>query len=170
MYARFTYKKKTIKIKPLSGKYANVPYLPLVFKKYSCSISSGPWYLILHWYFQSIFSISLVHPILHGYSQWSFLVPLIGGRYPIITQLAVYTTYILPIGWLYITYHLLREPETAIEYRMYVGHPSHHQPSRRCHFRFGTLTGELPEKFLSCFRWTQGFRGVALVGDEDFFA
>ena len=32
--------------------------------------------------------------------QWSFLVPLIGGRYHIIPQLAVYTTYI---------------PETAIE-------------------------------------------------------
>ena len=27
----------------------------------------------------------------------------------------LYTTYILPIGWLYITYHLLREPETAID-------------------------------------------------------
>ena len=26
----------------------------------------------------------------------------------------VYKWYILPIGWLYITYHLLREPETAI--------------------------------------------------------
>ena len=53
-------------------------------------------------------------------SQWSFLVPSIGGRYHIIPQLAVYTTYIpltyiLPIGWFYITYHLWREPETAIE-------------------------------------------------------
>ena len=36
--------------------------------------------------------------------QWSFLVPLIGGRWYIITQLAIY-----------ITYHLLREPETAID-------------------------------------------------------
>ena len=27
----------------------------------------------------------------------------------------LHTTYILPIGWLYITYHLLREPETAID-------------------------------------------------------
>ena len=33
----------------------------------------------------------------------------------IITQLAVYTTYILPIGWLYATYHLLREPGSSIE-------------------------------------------------------
>ena len=48
--------------------------------------------------------------------QWSFLVPLIGGRYHIIPQLAVYTIYILPIGWLYITYRLLREPETAIDW------------------------------------------------------
>jgi len=31
-------------------------------------------------------------------NQWSFLVPLIGGRYHIIPQLAVYTTYILLIG------------------------------------------------------------------------
>ena len=37
-------------------------------------------------------------------NQWSFLVPLIGGRYHIIPQLAVYTTYILLIGWLYINY------------------------------------------------------------------
>ena len=48
-------------------------------------------------------------------SQWSFLVPLIGGRYHIFSIHHLYTTYILPIGWLYITYHLLREPETAIE-------------------------------------------------------
>ena len=48
-------------------------------------------------------------------SQWSFLVPLIGGRYHIIPQLAVYKWYILPIGGLYGTYHLLREPETTIE-------------------------------------------------------
>ena len=31
-----------------------------------------------------------------GHSQWSFLVPLIGGRYRIIPQLAVHTTYIIP--------------------------------------------------------------------------
>ena len=29
--------------------------------------------------------------------------------------------YILPIGWLYITYHLLREPETAIDFWFFVG-------------------------------------------------
>ena len=48
-------------------------------------------------------------------NQWSFLVPLMGGRWYIIPQLAIYKWYILPIGWLYGTYHLLREPETAIE-------------------------------------------------------
>ena len=41
-------------------------------------------------------------------SQWSFLVPLIGSRKHIITQFGniylVYKWYILPIGWLYITY------------------------------------------------------------------
>ena len=47
-----------------------------------------------------------------------FLVPLIGGRYHIIPQLAVYTTYILPIGWLYGTYHLLREPGNSIDTRV----------------------------------------------------
>ena len=54
-------------------------------------------------------------PVMNLY-QWSFLVPLMGGRYHIIPQLAVffhlYTTYIFPSGWLYnlyITYHLLRE-------------------------------------------------------------
>ena len=36
--------------------------------------------------------------------QWLFLVPFIGGRFHL------YTTYILPIGWLYATYQLLREP------------------------------------------------------------
>ena len=38
-----------------------------------------------------------------------------GGRDYIIPQLAVYTTYILPIGGLYNPYHLLGEPETAID-------------------------------------------------------
>ena len=47
--------------------------------------------------------------------QWLFLVPLKGGRWHIIPQLAVYTTYILPSGGLYNPYHLLREPETTIE-------------------------------------------------------
>ena len=48
--------------------------------------------------------------------QWLFLVPLKGGRWHIIPQLAVYTTYILPFGGLYATYHLLGEPETTIGY------------------------------------------------------
>ena len=34
------------------------------------------------------------HIVNLGFFQWSFLVPLIGGRYHIIPQLAVYTTYI----------------------------------------------------------------------------
>ena len=51
---------------------------------------------------------------LHFLLRWS----LIGGRWYVIPQLAIYhlyATYILPIGRLYITYHLLREPETAID-------------------------------------------------------
>ena len=53
--------------------------------------------------------------------QWLFLVPLKGGRWHIIHQLAgnsyrLYTTYILPSGGLYATYHLLGEPETTIDF------------------------------------------------------
>ena len=46
----------------------------------------------------------------YGNIQWLFLVPLTGGRWHIIPQLAVYTTYILPSGGLYATYHLFGEP------------------------------------------------------------
>ena len=38
-----------------------------------------------------------------------------GGRSILLSMEFPGTTYILPIGWLYITYHLLREPETAID-------------------------------------------------------
>ena len=48
-------------------------------------------------------------------TQWFFLVPLKGGRWHIIPQLAVYTTYILPSGGLYNPYHRLGEPETTVE-------------------------------------------------------
>ena len=47
--------------------------------------------------------------------QWLFLVPLTGGRWHIIPQLAVYTTYILPSVSFFATYHLLGEPETTID-------------------------------------------------------
>ena len=47
--------------------------------------------------------------------QWLFLVPLKGGRDYITPQKAIYKWYILPIGGLYNPYHLLGEPETAIE-------------------------------------------------------
>ena len=51
--------------------------------------------------------------------QWLFLVPVQGGRWHIIPQLAVYTTYIPLIycllGGYMFYYHLLREPETTIE-------------------------------------------------------
>ena len=48
---------------------------------------------------------------LHGnlFTEWLFLVPLKGGRWHIIAQLAVYTTYILLSGGLYNPYHLLGE-------------------------------------------------------------
>ena len=48
--------------------------------------------------------------------QWLFLVPVKGGRWHIIPQLAVYTIYILPSGGLHATYHLFGEPETTIEF------------------------------------------------------
>ena len=44
---------------------------------------------------------------LYKMSQWIFQVPAKGGR--------DYKWYILPIGGLYATYHLLGEPETTIE-------------------------------------------------------
>ena len=51
--------------------------------------------------------------------QWLFLVPLTGGRSHIIPPIGsiyhLYTTYILPSGGLYATYHLLGEPETTID-------------------------------------------------------
>ena len=43
------------------------------------------------------------------------MVPLKGGRDYITPQKAIYKWYILPIGGLYATYHLLREPETTID-------------------------------------------------------
>ena len=55
---------------------------------------------------------------------WLFLVPLKGGRWHIIPQLAVYTTYILPSGGLYATYHLLEEPETTSETSVSENHPN----------------------------------------------
>ena len=63
--------------------------------------------------------IHMQNLVLRWFSQWSFLVPLIGGRYIIITQLAIYKWYIsglyCQLVWLYGTYHLLREPETTID-------------------------------------------------------
>ena len=39
------------------------------------------------------------------------------GRAPLLNcHIYIYTTYILPIGCLYATYHLLREPGNSIEY------------------------------------------------------
>ena len=37
-------------------------------------------------------------------------------NHPIGSIYHLYTTYILPIGWLYATYHLLREPGNSIDY------------------------------------------------------
>ena len=50
----------------------------------------------------------------------SFLPPLEEGRKitynpPLGSIYHLYTTYILPIGWLYGTYHLLREPGNSID-------------------------------------------------------
>ena len=51
--------------------------------------------------------------------QWIFQVPVKGGRWHIIPPIGsiyhLYTTYILPSGGLYATYHLIGEPETTIE-------------------------------------------------------
>ena len=55
------------------------------------------------------------------YGQWLFLVPLIGGRYHITRQLAVYTTYIPLIvlaNWVITCYlpPIEGEPGNSIEY------------------------------------------------------
>ena len=54
------------------------------------------------------------------YVQWIFQVPIKGGRWHIIPPIGsiyhLYTTCILPSGGLYATYHLLREPETTIDW------------------------------------------------------
>ena len=52
--------------------------------------------------------------------QWLFLVPLKGGRWHSPSpnwqeKYHLYTTYILPSGGLYATYHPLQEPEKSIE-------------------------------------------------------
>ena len=67
--------------------------------------------LCLHLYYHSPHKYTN-HRIYHACSVNSCLI---GGRWYIITQLAVYTTYILPSGELYATYHLLWEPETTID-------------------------------------------------------
>ena len=60
------------------------------------------------------------------YNQWLFLVPVKGGIGSIFhppgsarTISGIYKWYILPIGGLYATYHLLREPETTIDIMVY---------------------------------------------------
>ncbi len=84
---------------------------------------------IVSWWFSNVFTPfsfrgTLSKSLLTGnyfgmlptnHCQWLFLVPLKGGRWHIIPQLAVYTTYILPSGGLYATYHLLGEPETTLD-------------------------------------------------------
>ena len=51
------------------------------------------------------------------WDQWIFQVPVKGGRDYITSQKAIYKWYILLIGRLYTTYHLLGEPETTIDGR-----------------------------------------------------
>ena len=50
----------------------------------------------------------LYSDVFPAFPQWLFLVPLNDGR--------DYKWYILPIGGLYATYHLLGEPETTIDF------------------------------------------------------
>ena len=92
--------------------------------------------------------------------QWSFLVPLIGGRWYITPQLAVYTTYILAIGWLYVTYHLLREPGNSIDIPVRFGVSMFHMRPRLC------LERNRPEMFFfSKIPWMNGeLRSVLPIG------
>ena len=102
-------------------------------------------------------------------NQWLFLVPLKGGRWHIIPQLAVYTTYSpWPSGGLYATYHLLGEPETTIEPKQI---PTKNHPKTngldwldRCVFMFqkrrsqstnGSSADGFNEFFWAAFRWVR---------------
>ena len=67
----------------------------------------------------------------------------------------VYKWYILPIGWLYITYHLLREPETAIDIEIFLGRWSYtillvlyRYPHFQVPYIFGTSGWLLPDILL----------------------
>ena len=117
-------------------------------------------------------------------NQWLFLVPLKGGRWHIIPQLALYTTYILPSGGLYATYHLLGEPETTIEkivgknglldrrphLRTHRGQQAIEDDVRRCEVQLatqqliGTLTRLHLEGVLLCrFFWGVEKRGTTIM-------
>ena len=82
-------------------------------------------------------------------------------RYHIIPQLAVYTTYCItyipliycPIGWLYITYHLLREPETAIDSSLHpnISQPSQHSYKRNPRWRMPPRSANIPRR--SHWKW-----------------
>jgi len=57
-------------------------------------------------------------PVLLGRGAYQVIISMVVfacGRWHILPKLAVYTTYILPSGGLYATYHLLWEPETTID-------------------------------------------------------
>ena len=104
--------------------------------------------------------------------QWLFLVPVKGGRWHIIPQLAVYTTYIPLIvlaepGGLYMLpiYHLLREPETTIDQTMNLWNAKRN-PQLRCHIRieFPSIWGTSPpqkRRLISLYKWR--FLGVFSV-------
>ncbi len=71
-------------------------------------------------YLKFLYSIHLSTLSDSANNQWIFQVPVKGGRWYIITQLAVYTAYIpgivLAFVWgLYNPYHLSPEPEYSIE-------------------------------------------------------
>ena len=47
-------------------------------------------------------------------------------------SMVVSGSHILPIGWLYITYHIFREPETAIDILLFHGIPNKYPHDIRC--------------------------------------
>ena len=71
---------------------------------------------------------------------------------PISSIYHLYTTYILPSGGLYATYHLLREPETTIEY-------TNHIPS----LKLTACPGKLRVERLLSFWGLAYFQGLLLL-------
>ena len=72
----------------------------------------------------------------------------------------------LPIGWLYATYHLLREPETAIDVREY----SIHLATGGTYGKLQIYPTEFPTWDLTCHLWSHPARTGVVKPNGEFSA